>query len=159
MKPTGFQRIVTLSEQYSSPVWHSYWQPHTWLKREEWYNRWCIHKSQPTSQCLGGCGVYTLVSENQTKQYSTKMHSTVSLNQPSQNELCPTDRRDQNYICDPPTRNELDCDLVNFWVQPISHRGCRTIVSIWAFQLNQFLQSFLHQKIHFLHTETVYKCH
>ena len=32
-------------------------------------------------------------------------------------------------------------------------------VSIWAFQLNQFLQSFLHQKIHFLHTETVYKCH
>ena len=34
--------------------------------------------------------------------------------------------------------------LNTFWVQPLSQRGCH--ISIWVFQLNQFLQSFLHQK-------------
>ena len=30
-------------------------------------------------------------------------------------------------ICDPTSRNESDCYLVTFWVQPISQRGCHTI--------------------------------
>ena len=43
-------------------------------------------------------------------------------------------------ICDPTSRNELDCYLVIFGVQPISQRGCHAIE--FGFQLNQFI----HQK-------------
>ena len=32
-----------------------------------------------------------------------------------------------HIICDPPTRNESDCYLVTFWVQPFSQRGCHSI--------------------------------
>ena len=42
-----------------------------------------------------------------------------------------------------------------FGVQPLSQRGCH--ISILAFQRNQFLQSFLHQKnILFTHTKSLY---
>ena len=33
----------------------------------------------------------------------------------------------QDFICDPTFRNESDCYLVTFGVQPISQRGCHTI--------------------------------
>ena len=50
--------------------------------------------------------------------------------------------------CYPPARNESHCYSFTFWLQPLSQRRCHIYIiyiSILAFQLNQFLQSFLYQ--------------